>query len=102
MALQINWSHRSKQDLISILTYLEKNWTSQVIEKFLDKVEKKLFLLSEMPYMCRVSLVRKNVRRCVLTKQIVLYYRVKENEIELITFFDAHQDPEKLKEILED
>ena len=102
MALQINWSHRSKQDLISILTYLEKNWTSQVIKKFLNKVEKKLFLLSEMPYMCRASSVKKNVRRCVLTKQIVLYYRVKENEIELITFFDARQDPEKLKEILED
>lgn len=40
---------------------------------------------------------RDNVRRCVITKQTILYYRVRKNKIELITLFDSRQNPLKRK-----
>lgn len=44
----------------------------------------------------------KGLYKCIVTKQTTFFYRInmKEKEIEIITFFDTRQNPNKLyKEI---
>ena len=50
------------------------------------------------PEMFEASCKKKNVRKGLITKHNTLYYRIKirKQEIELITFWDNWQNPEKL------
>lgn len=55
-----------------------------------------------MPEMYPRVLFRRSVHKCVLTPQNTLYYKVKDEKIEIrkiqiITIFDNRQNPEKLK-----
>jgi hypothetical protein len=48
--------------------------------------------------MFQSSRKKKNIRRGFITKHNSLYYRIKprKKELELLTFWDNRQDPEKL------
>lgn len=45
----------------------------------------------------RVSSKKRSVRRCVVTRQVILYYQIVDEAIEIITIQDARRDPKKLK-----
>ena len=47
MIFEISFSPRSKQDLSAILDYLDAEWGASVSEKFLDKIDGLLDLISE-------------------------------------------------------
>jgi hypothetical protein len=36
------------------------------------------------------------IHKCVLVKQVSLFYRIKANNVELLVFWDTRQDPAKL------
>ena len=38
---------------------------------------------------------RKGVRRAVLLRGNTIYYRIKDDQIEILSFFSNRQDPEK-------
>jgi hypothetical protein len=47
--------------------------------------------------MCPVIDVKRNIHRCVVVKQVSLFYRIKSSHIELLLFWDNRQNPSKLK-----
>jgi len=53
--------------------------------------------ISQHPESCPVSVEFQGLYKCVVTKQTTIYYRIEENEIQVIAFFDNRQDPKKLK-----
>lgn len=50
-----------------------------------------------MPYMYRASARKPDVRECLVNKDTLLYYRIQEQEVEIITIQDTRQDPGKLQ-----
>jgi plasmid stabilization system protein ParE len=94
---KILWSKRAFEDLDGILNYLEENWTKKEVRKFVSKLHKRLILLSFFPKLYSESHQKKNVRKSVLTKQVVIYYSLNNNVVELIRLFDSRQQPSKLK-----
>jgi len=58
-----------------------------------------LKLIKENPYLFESSVKIKNVRKCTITPQNKLFYRLKptKKEIHLIMFWDNRRDPAKLK-----
>jgi len=94
---KITWSDEALYNLSQVITYLEDNWTEKEIRKFAQKLEKSLHLISIFPEIYPSTSKRKKVRRCVLTKQVSLYYKVIKKEIFLVTLFDNRQDPKKLR-----
>ncbi|GAA0894643.1 hypothetical protein GCM10009122_43240 [Fulvivirga kasyanovii] len=97
MSKPIEWSPRSKQDYLNLLNYLADKWGNKTIHKFNDRLQSILELISKRPEMYPSSGKRKQVRRCVINKQVSLYYQVKKDKIELITLFDNRKDPAKRK-----
>ncbi len=93
----IVWSGRALKDLDRISKYLEENWTEKEISTFINKLFKRLNLISFFPKLFSKSRLKKNVRRSVLTKQVIIYYSIKNNVVEIITLFDSRQHPSKLK-----
>jgi plasmid stabilization system protein ParE len=66
---------------------------------FFSKLNDKIKQISHQPESCPKSSEHKNLYKCVVTKQTTFYYRVKaeQKEIEIITFIDSRQHPDKLK-----
>jgi plasmid stabilization system protein ParE len=80
--------------LKQILIYLKENWPESATNKFLDTLYQKLDLLGEFPLIGTASGKVTDVRKLVITKHTVLFYRITEDNIILLDFFDTRQDPE--------
>ena len=94
--MEIKWTEKAKQDYESILDYLLSDFSLKEVEKFVTLTEDTLFLISKNPLMYPKA-KNENVRKCVLVKQVNLYYRVNKNQIEVLTFGDNRRNPEDLK-----
>lgn len=93
----IEWSPRSKKDYLKLLDYLQEEWGGKIVKKFNERLQTVLETIALKPQLYPATNRMEDVRRCVVSKQTILYYRVKKDKIELITFFDTRQDPKKLK-----
>jgi cytochrome c oxidase subunit IV len=62
-------------------------------KKLLAKVYKTLFLASEIPYMFKAFTLSDNIRVGLISKQTSFFYRVQENEIIILLFWDNRQEP---------
>jgi plasmid stabilization system protein ParE len=95
--LKIRWTEEATKNIENIIFYLESNWTTKELNKFFQKLEKQLLLLSIFPGAYPVSSKNKSIHRCVFTENITIYYRVQDDWLVLISFFDTRQNPSKIK-----
>ena len=70
--LKIRWTEEATKNLENIIIYLETNWTPKELKKFFQKLEYQLLLLSLFPEAYPVSLTKKRIHRCVLTKNLTI------------------------------
>lgn len=96
MPYDIVWSPTARRSYFSILGYLDDNWTRRELTNFAKKTLKTLDLIADNPSLFQYS-KESDTFRCVVVKQVSLYYRLKDNRIELITFWDNRKDPDSLK-----
>jgi plasmid stabilization system protein ParE len=93
MARKIVFTDDGIDTLQSTASFIESKWNSKQAEKFLEKVYKTLFLASENPYMFKAFSLSDNIRVGLISKQTSFFYRVEENEIVILFFFDNRQEP---------
>jgi len=93
-------SPQARQDIESIILYLQQNWNQKVIDDFLLKVETFCTIVSIRPTVFGYYSKSRRIRNYAITKQHVVYYRNKRNAVEVITVYDARQSPLKLKKAL--
>ena len=96
MALGIQWTKRAVESFENIVEYIEENWSEASAKKFVQKTNKLLEQIAENPEICQ-QVEGVNVKRCVITKQTSLYYRVFGEFIRLISFWDNRRNLDKLK-----
>jgi len=96
--MKISWTPTAKRTYFKVLDYLAENWTKREVTNFMSEVESLLTQITDNPEMFQASRKKKNVRKALITKHNTLYYRIKpkNKELELITFWDNRQDPQKL------
>ena len=70
VAYSIRWTQKANSDYLEVIDYLKINWGNRSAEKFIDKVEKQIGLIQEMPNLYPATGFFKGLRRCVLVKQI--------------------------------
>ncbi|WP_366187368.1 type II toxin-antitoxin system RelE/ParE family toxin [Flavobacterium ovatum] len=91
----IYWSEPAKIDYWNNIEYLEKEWTTKEVYRFIDKVDELIDLLSKNNTTFKPTL-HKNTFQVPVLKQITLYYRLHSNKIELLRFWNNYQDIGKL------
>jgi plasmid stabilization system protein ParE len=96
MALTIKWSIKAKANYDNILSYLHQSWSQKEVEKFINKTDSTLIIISHQPYIFKASNY-KRIRKAVLGKQNSLFYLVRESEVYLLSFWDNRMDPKKNK-----
>jgi len=97
MALEIYWSKRADIKFDSILEYLNTEWGEVVTSAFVKKVYDFLDILIEFPEIGTVENSTRNIRGFVIVKQITIFYKVSNNQIILLNFFDNRQSSKKRK-----
>jgi plasmid stabilization system protein ParE len=95
--LKIRWTEEASKNLDGIILYLEINWTSKELKSFFRKLEKQLLILSIFPEAYPFSVKKKNIRRCVFTKNLAIYYIVGEEVLVLLSIFDTRQQPSNVR-----
>ena len=77
-----------------ILDYLETNWSAQVSDNFLQKLERTMDAISAMPYAFPAADKFPGLRKCVVTRQAIAYFRVDtvRKEVEILAVIDSRRD----------
>ncbi len=97
MKYKVSISEHAITNLEKIFEYLVQNWSDKVNDNFKKILQSKINSLSENPYMYPESSIKSGIRKCVVTKHNILYYRILSDEIEVITVHDSRQNPKSLK-----
>ena len=95
MALKICWTTRADIKLDQLIIYLESEWGDSVVQAFMRKLYDFLEILSEFPEIGSLQYPEKGIRGFALTKQVSIFYRIDNNEIVLLDFFDNRSNPKK-------
>lgn len=103
MNYDVEWSEDALSDYQEILKYLNDNWGKDSVYKFQSIIDKEIDLISAMPGLFPFINQLKGIRRCVLVKQISLYYIELEvqNKIYIIRLLDNRKNPESIQEALD-
>ena len=97
MALAVRYSLRARHEEIELLEYVVRKFGQKKAKEIYVSIEKTLGRISEAPEMYRESNRRKGLRKCVFSKQTSIYYRIKEDHIEVVSFRPNRKDPQKFK-----
>lgn len=95
MAYKIIYRKRFQTKLFKLLDYLKQEWGDNVANNFINRLQSRLRTLSQQPYIGTSSTVIKSVRSILITKHNRLFYRFKDDTIEVLNMYDTRINPKK-------
>ena len=96
MSKKVLWSPLAESDLRFSLLYLESNWNNAVVNQYLNKIDHLVNQITTNPEQFPLVNNKKKIRKCVVTKHNTIFYREKNEVIEILRIFDTRQNPKKL------
>ena len=93
--MKIVWTKKAQKRLGEISGYIQLEFGDYAKQAFTTKTKDFTRLLSEFPEIGTVDIMGKYLRGFQLTKQTRVFYRLKEDRIIILTFFDTRRDPKK-------
>src|SRR3972149_5093081 len=93
MAFEVVWTEDARDDLFTILDYLNKEWSNKIAAEFYTECLIKIERLKVFPKIGSASNRKPSVRRILITKHNALYYRIEQNSILLLSIFDIRKNP---------
>lgn len=94
---RIRWTDNAIADLRQTMKYLEENWTSKEIENFASELDHTIELISKNPELFQASEKKHGIRRAVIMKLNSLYYRRKNDTVEILSLYANRSNPDDLK-----
>lgn len=93
---EILWTDHALFELNEIYEYLEEKFTTKELQKLSAEIEFVIELISRNPELFPLSSF-KGVRRAVIMKYNTLYYRLKNERIEIVSFYNNRKSPDHRK-----
>jgi len=95
MVKTIIWNRRASNSFNSIIKYLQEEWGDRVTRNFVVRIYEIIDLLAVNPEMGSIEHFEKQIRGFVITKHNTLFYRIENERLILLNFFDNRQNPNK-------
>lgn len=95
--MDIYFTPLAQERLDAIVYYLSITWGELVKGKFLSEFMRCLRLISINQVLFPLFEEYCDIRRCLITSYNTIYYRVKNNQIQILTIWDNRMDPLTLK-----
>ena len=93
----IVWTSHALNELERTIEYLEINFSKKELGKLAQKIETIANLISQSPRMFNKS-DKNGIYRVTILRYNTLYYRIKGDNVEILSFFSNRQNP-KLKKM---
>lgn len=100
MAIKVYLSPLAAKKLEMILESIEEKWNTTIRSRFLEELKQKRNQIGQHPRSCPESKIRKGIFKAVINEHNSFYYRIKNDEIEIITIVYNHQDPREIEKEL--
>ena len=92
MAYKIIWLPHAQQRYSEIIGYLEKDWSQKEVGNFVRFTNDLIGQIESNPLLFK-KISKSGLREAVLTKHNLILYRIKNDQIQLLTIFDTRQNP---------
>lgn len=86
---------RAERNYKSIRQFISEEWGENVASAFQQKTKDFFDLVELFPELGSIEYTPKKIRGFQLTKHTRVFYRIKNQQIIILSFFDVRQDPEK-------
>ena len=99
MVCKIIWLPRAIKTYIANIEYLQEAWTEKEIQHFKLLTETKIETIAHHPRLGSArSKKHPTIRFTLVHKRVALLYKYKpqQNQIELMAFWNTHQNPRKM------
>jgi len=93
--MTIYWTKRSESKFLKIKSYIHHEFGTASSIKFQDKVFNFIELLEKFPEPGTLEVADKKIYAFQISKQTRMFYRINDDHISLLTFFDSRQEPTK-------
>ena len=91
--MQVFVTPRAERNFDSIVDYIKQEWGEKTAKEFIQKVDEFFILLKDFPLMGQVE--NNDIRGFQLSRQTRILYRIRDNKVIVLSFFDVRQDPKK-------
>ncbi|MFI5137274.1 MAG: type II toxin-antitoxin system RelE/ParE family toxin [Sphingobacteriales bacterium] len=92
MKLEIILTPKGKETLLATVLFIKIKWGDKVAEKFVEKAYRVLDTIAQQPYLFK-AYQGNDVRKGLINKHTSVIYRVLQNRIEVLFFWDNRQEP---------
>lgn len=93
MALPIRFSPESEETFEVVIHQLHERWGEKYVAKFKAKTTKSLNTIANNPYLYAVADPASDVRKCVLHNNCSVFYKIQDQYIMILYFWDNRQAP---------
>lgn len=93
MIFEIKFTPEAEQTFDSVSEQINSRWGAKVLVDFENKMLKSISIISKNPLIHPIIFKQSEIRSCVLHKNCSMLYRVVENVVEIICFWDNRQEP---------
>jgi len=90
--MKVVLSAKATRQLEALLNYLEAQWSPKVRRAFQKRLDRYIKVIKKAPYAFPASKIFPDCRKCVVSPQTSLYYRVKNDVIQIIAVQDNRQE----------
>ncbi|WP_375596896.1 type II toxin-antitoxin system RelE/ParE family toxin [Roseivirga ehrenbergii] len=95
--MQVRYSLCARHEQIELLEYIVQKFGRTTAQEVYERIEKVLDSISQKPEIYRASKRQADLRKCVLSKQTSIYYRINEGYIEVVSFRANLKNPKNFK-----
>ena len=91
--MKILLTRRAERNFDIIRDYIRQEWGDKTMKEFVQKTDTLFTLLKKYPEMGQVE--KDDIRGFQLSRQTRILYRVRDEKIIVLSFFDVRQNPKK-------
>ena len=96
MARTIVWTDKALNDYLLNIDYLLIKWSEKDAQNFIDALEERFTIILVFPE-AYIETDFEHTRKCVVCKQITLFYKAVHDDIIILRLWNNYQNPSKLK-----
>lgn len=89
---KVLWTAHATEELRDTITYLQSSFSDKEINALVRKIESIVKLIAHNPNLF-IKSEQKDIHRVVIMKYNTMYYRVKNNNIEILSFYSNRKKP---------
>jgi plasmid stabilization system protein ParE len=97
---EIVWQDLAKENFESIQDHILAKWGENAANKFTNRVFNFIEILERFPFIGSVENSHAGIRGFTIAYQTRVLYKVTEETIFLLAFYDLRQDPENKSKII--